>query len=48
MSQVEELFIKIQKEVGGNLLWRDLGMQGQIQFTEAVKYILIVCQEKKP
>ena len=47
MSQVEELFAKIQQEVGGNLLWHDLGPREQYQFVEAVKYILIVCQERK-
>lgn len=47
MSQVEELFFKIQKQVGGNLLWIELDPREQYQFVEAVKYILIMCQERK-
>lgn len=47
MSQVEELFVKIQKELGGNLLWSDLDPREQHSFVESVKYILIMCQERK-
>lgn len=47
MSEVEELFLRLQKQTGGNLLWGDLQPEIQVQFVAAVRFILQVTATTK-
>ena len=42
VSEVQELFERLQKETGGNIKWENLPPSQQITFTDAVRYILNV------
>lgn len=42
MSEVEQLFYRLQEQTGGNLKWEQLDSMTQRQFTQAVAFILQV------
>lgn len=47
MSQVEQLFYKLQAEMGGNLSWHDLAPMAQMQFVQAVNTIIQATEARK-
>ena len=47
MSDVEKLYLQLQAKTMGNIPLSELPVQEQIQFTQAVSYILYVTSVKK-
>ena len=46
-SEVEQTFEKLQQKLGGNIPWSDLHPMMQMQFVQAVNFILQVCEAKQ-
>lgn len=44
MSEVEQLYVKLQGTFGGNLPWKQLNPVEQYHFVEAVNAITRICQ----
>lgn len=47
MSDVEKLYLQLQGKTQGNIPFRELAVQDQVQFTQAVNYILYITSLKK-
>lgn len=45
-SDVEELYERLQKEVGGSVPWSKVPGPEQQMFTDAVRFILYVCSKR--
>jgi len=48
MSEVEQLYVKISEQQGGNTPWQELPSQTQHIFTQAVNAILQIANLRKP
>lgn len=47
MSDVEKLYLQLQGKTLGDIPFRELPIQEQVQFTQAVNYILYITSLKK-